>query len=119
MSALFLPCFHCEDAWCIGACPTEAIRRRAKDGIVYIVADLCAGCKACITACPWNIPQWNPQTGKAIKCDLCMDRIDEGLEPACVAACTTNALRFGKPGELSQETREAYGQAVLSKGFAG
>ncbi len=27
-----------------------------------------------------------------MKCDLCMDRIDAGLKPACVTGCTTHAL---------------------------
>jgi len=48
----------------------------------------------CAGACPWNIPQFNPDTGKAIKCDYCMDRVDAGLKPACVTKCTTKALKL-------------------------
>jgi Fe-S-cluster-containing dehydrogenase component len=115
MSTIFIPCFQCEDAWCINACPTEAIRKRDSDGIVYILDELCVGCKACIMACPWNIPQWNPERGKAMKCDMCMDRIDQGLKPACVSVCPADALRFGSPHELSHRTREEYGLSLLAK----
>ncbi len=31
------------------------------------------------------------------KCHLCRDRIDAGAQPACVAACPTEALQFGRP----------------------
>jgi Fe-S-cluster-containing dehydrogenase component len=65
-----------------------------EDGIVYIDQDKCIGCMACQKACPWEIPVMNPDTGKAIKCDLCMDRLDAGLKPACVAKCTTHALQL-------------------------
>jgi Fe-S-cluster-containing dehydrogenase component len=87
-------CLHCEKAFCIEACPTGAIIRREKDGIVYIRQELCNGCKACIEACPRGIPQWDEATGKVFKCHLCMDRIDRGEKPACVEGCTTSCLTF-------------------------
>ena len=89
----YLACFHCKKPKCVPACPTGAMRARA-DGLVYLEADLCDGCKACIAACPWHIPVWNPRTGKVEKCDLCTDRIDQGLEPACVATCAMSCLHF-------------------------
>jgi Fe-S-cluster-containing dehydrogenase component len=73
--------------------PTEAMVQR-DDGIVYVDQEKCIGCMACQTACPWDIPVQNPDDGKAVKCDLCMDRIDEGLKPACIAKCTTHALKL-------------------------
>ena len=66
---VYTSCFHCENPWCVKACPTGAMRRR-HDGIVFVEKSLCVGCKACITACPWAAPQWNAQTGKVDKCDL-------------------------------------------------
>ncbi|MBW2011317.1 MAG: 4Fe-4S binding protein [Deltaproteobacteria bacterium] len=118
MSSVFLPCFHCEEAWCLKACRKKAIQRRDKDGLVYIKEESCVGCKACIKACPWRIPQWNPATRKVVKCDMCMERIDQGKEPACVAACPTGALEFGEPGKLSDKTREGYGLDLLEKNLA-
>jgi len=97
---VFMPCYHCDRPWCVAACPTEAMQKRAKDGIVFVDHDLCVGCKACMKACPWGAPQWDPEKGKVVKCDYCMDRVDQGLEPACVAKCVTKCLHFGKPAEM-------------------
>ena len=89
----FRSCYHCDDPFCIPICPTDAMIKR-DDGIVYIDQEKCIGCMACAGACPWNIPQMNPDTNKAIKCDYCMDRVDAGMKPACVTKCTTHALKF-------------------------
>jgi Fe-S-cluster-containing dehydrogenase component len=89
------------------------MRRREKDGIVYVEQDLCVGCKACIMACPWMVPQWVEETGVVMKCDFCMDRVDEGKKPACVTGCTAHALSFIQPNEGSAETREDYGLEKL------
>ncbi len=112
MLNMFMPCFHCERPWCVAACPTGAMIRR-EDGIVYLQDDLCVGCKACIRACPWQIPQWNDSTGRAMKCDFCRDRIDAGEKPACVAGCTSHALSFVGANEASAHTREDYAKSRL------
>jgi Fe-S-cluster-containing dehydrogenase component len=112
MSFVFMPCFHCEDPWCVPVCPTGAMRKRPKDGIVYIESSLCVGCKSCIIACPWGAPQWSSETGKAVKCNYCMDRVDQGLKPACVSKCVTHCLHFGKAGELDNTRRERFAKNV-------
>ena len=68
----------------------------------------CIGCKSCIAACPWGTPQWDPATRKVVKCDYCMDRIDAGLQPACVTTCVTGCLSFGLANELPDPRRERY-----------
>ena len=109
-----LMCMQCEDAPCARACPTGAIKRRA-DGIVAIDSDVCCGSGACVVACPHGALQL-PRTrayyygqptpferakgdyfpaGTAQKCDLCVDRVDRGLVPACVEACPTESRIFG------------------------
>ena len=102
---VFMPCFHCEDAWCMAACPTKAVQRRDRDGIVFIEAALCIGCKSCLSACPWGAPQWDPVSRKAVKCDYCMDRLDAGLRPACVTKCVTGCLSFGDADEMQAQRR--------------
>mgnify|MGYP001025298329 CR=1 FL=1 len=95
LHTLYMPCLHCDDAPCLAACPTGAMRRR-EDGIVYIETPLCTGCRACRMACPWQVPQYDAAQGKMRKCDLCRSRLDAGLQPACVTGCTTHALRLEK-----------------------
>ena len=113
LGLVFMPCFHCEKPWCVAACPTGAMQKRAKDGIVFVESALCVGCKCCITACPWGAPQWNPETKKTIKCDYCLDRVDAGLKPACVTKCVTHCLDFGTvTGETSQKKRDFFAKAV-------
>jgi Fe-S-cluster-containing dehydrogenase component len=109
---VFMPCFHCEDAWCLAACPTRAVQRRDKDGIVSIEASLCIGCKSCMAACPWGAPQWDPVTKKAVKCDYCKDRLDVGLQPACVTKCLTGCLTFGEAADIQDGRRERAAAAL-------
>lgn len=90
---IFQTCRHCDEPLCVPVCPTEAMVKRG-DSIVYIDQEKCIGCMACKTACPWQVPEYNGETKKAVKCDLCMDRLDAGLKPACVTKCTTHALKL-------------------------
>ena len=112
MAFVFMPCYHCEEPWCVAACPTGAMQSRPKDGIVFVDSSMCIGCKTCISACPWGAPQWNPDTGKVVKCDYCIDRIEAGLEPACVAKCVTKCLHFGKVEEATAKKRERHAANV-------
>jgi Fe-S-cluster-containing dehydrogenase component len=43
-------------------------------------------------ACPYDAIRWDPERGVVSKCHLCHERIDQGLEPACVATCFAGAL---------------------------
>ncbi len=113
MDFVYMSCFHCEKPWCVEACPTGAMQRRDTDGIVFVNQDLCVGCKACMTACPWCVPQWNPRTGKVAKCDLCMDRLDQGLKPACVTKCVTGCLQLTTPSQASEARRQEVAEQML------
>ena len=92
---LYMPCLQCKEAPCLSACPTTAMRKR-QDGIVFIEKTQCTGCKACLVACPWNVPQFDSDEGVMRKCDLCRDRLDAGKLPACVTGCTMGALSLDR-----------------------
>ncbi len=87
-------CNQCDDAPCTTACPTTAMYRRP-DGIVDFDKSICIGCKACIAACPYDAIFLNPDDHSAEKCNFCAHRIDQGLEPACVVVCPTEAILVG------------------------
>ena len=73
-------------------------------GAVVINYDQCIGCKFCISACPFDVPQFNANTGKVDKCHMCFDRIPS-KEPACVQSCPTEALVFGRRDDIIQRAK--------------
>jgi formate dehydrogenase iron-sulfur subunit len=48
-----------------------------------------------VSACPFDIPRAQEQTGYMAKCTMCVDRVHSGLLPACVKTCPTGAMSFG------------------------
>jgi Fe-S-cluster-containing hydrogenase component 2 len=90
-------CTQCAEAWCMTACPVEAITISAV-GAKVVMDDVCVGCKLCTIACPYGTIFYNPDTEKAGKCNLC-----DG-QPACVAACPTAAIEY-----VEAETRDWLG----------
>ncbi len=55
--------------------------------------------QAIIDACPYNIPR-AAKDGTIAKCDMCIDRVENGLLPACVKTCPTGAMNFGDRDEM-------------------
>ena len=138
----FLPvlCNHCDDAPCAHACPSGATWVRA-DGLVMVDREKCIGCRACAVACPYmnrhyiekgllelgySTDSLSPyeavkftdfEEGTMTKCTLCAHRVDQGLEPACVVTCPTDARIFGdlepEDGKLQKLIRERKGWTLL------
>ncbi|MBN1452980.1 MAG: dimethylsulfoxide reductase subunit B [Anaerolineales bacterium] len=102
---LTVACNHCVHPKCAGVCPTDAYVQR-EDGIVYIDESKCIGCGYCAWACPYTAPQYNPEAGHMSKCNFCMDNIDAGLPPSCVAACPMRALDFVEIREQEVESSD-------------
>ena len=93
-------CNHCAEPACLPTCPTGAIFKRKKDGIVDIDSTLCIGCRRCEAACPYGAPQYDPVEHIVKKCNLCVDEIDAGRKPYCVMACMMRVLDIGPIDQL-------------------
>jgi DMSO reductase anchor subunit/ferredoxin len=76
-------------------CPTRAYTKFAEYGAVLQDPDICFGCGYCTWVCPYNAPQLDTSAGHVSKCNMCVDRLEAGLKPACAAACLAGALDFG------------------------
>jgi formate dehydrogenase iron-sulfur subunit len=97
-------CKHCTHAGCLDACPTGAIFRSEFDTVV-VQADVCNGCGYCIPACPFGVIDRDHEDGRAAKCTLCYDRLEDGLEPACAKACPTDSIQFGEYDTLVERAK--------------
>ena len=97
-------CMHCQDPACMKGCPENAISR-LDSGAVVIDEAKCVGCGYCTTNCPFNVPRVDPDRNKSTKCDLCFDRIEQGMEPACSKTCTAQAINFGTIAEMRELAR--------------
>ena len=98
-------CQHCETAPCVDVCPTGASMKRA-DGIVQVNKHICIGCRYCMMACPYKARSFVHETlidqlpdtprgkGTVESCNMCVNRVDEGKNPACVDAAP-QAMLFG------------------------
>jgi len=100
-------CMHCNQPACAAACLTEALYK-TKEGAVIWREDKCMGCRYCMVSCPYDAPKFeyfsaNP---KIEKCNMCFDRVKEGLYPACIENCPAEALTFGTRRELITEARK-------------
>ena len=115
----FLPllCNQCDNPACADVCPVGATAKQ-NNGIVTVDADKCIGCRYCQVACPYDVRQFvstntkpyyagkgltpyekvmNPlhQVGTVEKCNFCIDRLAQGMEPACVQTCPADIMTFG------------------------
>jgi len=110
-------CYHCEKPACIPACPAGAISKREQDGIVVVTRDLCLGkdnCDMCLQVCSYAAPQFGAEANaKMQKCDLCLDRVENGKDPICVEACPARALDAGPMEKLEAK----YGDVGEAEGF--
>ncbi len=107
-------CKHCEKAACMLACPTHAIYREEEKGPVLFDMARCIGCRMCVQACPFGVMTMRPDGKTALKCDLCVDRLAEGLEPACVTACPTKATTFEEEVDSTRTKRRRSAAMVIA-----
>lgn len=100
----FLPvlCNHCENTPCLKGCPASAIKRD-DNGIVHQLEEECIGCGYCLQTCPYKMRYKHPIKKVASKCNFCDERLEQGLEPACVNTCNAKARIFGDLNDPDSE----------------
>ena len=116
--ACYVPhvCYQCDEAWCMTACPVNAIAINPDTGAKVVLSELCVGCGLCALTCPFGTIFIRPADRKAVKCDLC------GGDPACVKICPTDCIKYEEAVEpaswlepLARQVTEAYQQAASAE----
>ena len=111
-----MACMQCGEPACVTVCPRSAIEKRAEDGVVVVHEKKCIGCHACLWVCPFGAPRFGSD-GRMQKCDLCLELVEDGKEPACVATCPAEALHFGPLEEMAElagkKAARKYLEAIL------
>jgi len=115
--SLPMMCQHCADPPCVDVCPTGASFKRA-DGIVLVDKHTCIGCRYCMSACPYKARSFVHEAledqkahaprgkGTVESCTMCVHRIDDDRQPACVEACNDTgggAMLFGDLNDPESE----------------
>ena len=100
-------CTQCAEAWCMKACPTNAIVVDKALGAKVVIEEACVGCKACTLACPFGTIEFNPVSGKVDKCDLC-----DG-NPQCVEACPTSAITYVDAGSTGTSRMRSWAERTM------
>ena len=72
----------------------HAIYADPKTGARVVDTDACIGCGLCHEACPWNMPQIDPASGKSTKCIAC---------GRCAVQCPNGAIKFVDWQDIAQE----------------
>ena len=86
-------CRHCEKPVCMEVCKYDCLIKDPETGFISVDDFLCAGCLTCVFSCPYGAVDTD-RNGKASKCHGCSELIKRGLDPACVRACPTGALKL-------------------------
>ncbi len=96
LRSFFVPklCNQCDSPPCVQVCPVGATFR-TPEGVVLVDEKRCIGCRYCIQACPYGARYLHPVRKTADQCTFCYHRIKNGLLPACVEVCPTQARIFG------------------------
>jgi len=111
---LTVTCQQCERPACLRACPVypKAISKDPVTGVVSINENRCTGCGECALSCPYGAIGYNAEQHHAVKCDLCAERRERDLGPACALVCPTRAITFSNRNALLQQA-EQQGRDIL------
>ncbi len=104
--SLSISCLHCVTPACEAICPVKAISKDKEKGIVLVDRETCIGCRECLEACPFDIPQFG-EDEKMQKCDMCFQGENADIPfPPCVETCPTEALQLVKINRMEKLENE-------------
>jgi len=120
---LFFPdqCRHCLEPPCQDTAgePTAIFTDQSTGAVIFTSNTKGLNTDEIIESCPYNIPRKAPD-GTLAKCDMCLDRVENGLLPICVKTCAMGGVSFGDRNEilsLAQKrlanVKDKYPQAML------
>jgi tetrathionate reductase subunit B len=97
LERVFAPynCMHCENPPCTEVCVSGATYKDSDNGLVLVDQEACIGCGYCVVACPYNARYLDEARGVVDKCNACIQRLEVGLQPACVTTCVGGSRLFG------------------------
>ena len=100
---LFFPdqCRHCLEPPCemTAEDPSAIFRDSSTGAVIYTARTKNLDAQSIVDSCPYNIPR-ACKDGTLAKCDMCLDRVENGLLPACVKTCPTGAMNFGDRDDM-------------------
>lgn len=109
LSKAFIPynCMHCDNPPCTEVCVSQATYKDPANGLVLVDQEACIGCGYCVEACPYEARYLDKQRGVVDKCNGCVQRVQVGLQPACVATCLGGSRLFGDLNDPDSEVSQA------------
>jgi Fe-S-cluster-containing dehydrogenase component len=90
-----LYCHHCDRPKCAEGCP-EGVIAKEESGTVTLDTNFVRECEyeVCVQSCPFNAIFPGAGRMPITKCDLCAERQERGLAPACIQVCPTEAIFY-------------------------
>jgi NADPH-dependent glutamate synthase beta subunit-like oxidoreductase len=84
------------------------VQKGFTEEMVVQEARRCISCgSCCIQACPYDAFTFDVKSGRAQKCNLCYNRVINGLYPACADnICLAHCIYFGDPVEIEKNILE-------------
>jgi anaerobic dimethyl sulfoxide reductase subunit B (iron-sulfur subunit) len=106
--AMAVPCYHCENPVCVDAANAivpGSMYKEGKYGAVLIDPDksTSVSLRAAWEACPYGAIVFDSDApdAKGAMCNMCIDRLEQGMKPVCVMSCTLSAMEFGPMDEIT------------------
>jgi len=113
-------CRQCKEAFCIDACPKEALEHM-ENGMIKRYNMRCVGCKSCVLACPFGTIFPEVINYITANCDYCLNQLEQNpaYEPACVKTAPANSFMMKElENEDSKQNIFFFGNHLAIKSYS-